>query len=664
MKRILPYLLIMVLLGASSAAWGQEDNQGAGTDPDSAYAEIDEGMGEPLMEEEAEPPAAHYALEPEFRTWLGYNYVSLEGSTRAAEYIWPHSSVTGGLVLHYTPLPRRMDFELDWKNIYDYQSEFAYAYKDMFKLDYRGWSLYHNLDHYMPLYTPAAVDLAGGQGVFYHATSRDNRIFLRLKWPDRAYHAFAEYRQFDKEGTIQQRFYSAVTKTSRSRDIEWTTRKYTAGINGHLGPIEAEYTHRIKTFDPHKDVTLTDTIAGAPHDHAVVPKLEGHSDNIKIHTDLTGRIVASVTLTAGEKNNKHTRAEVDYSRAYADLVLIPFKDLTVAFKYRFNDLQTHVPDVVGASVFGAPGFTHDPMDRMTHTGEVVARYSPTINFSVKAGYKFENIKRDNAKSWSETIAAGPPVREVFPYQDIPYVQNVHQVSLGVNTRPLTTVSVKGSLTYTYCNDPAYPTDPNNSYKGRFDAVWTPVHDVMADAYYRFVREENDTANMNADRDNAGALVTWTPAQRLSLYANYDYSRYKNERDIRLLSGVFPTEAPYPTHSVPYTDTSHLYSVGMGYAFVFPLTLNTEFHQCWSRSAFRTAAFEPVNNVTSDGLGELTDVKIRETGGSVRAGYDFPKGWGASAEYSVTDYQDLQDKPQNGLQDGIVHSVMLLVKKEW
>lgn len=671
MKRILPYLMIMVLLGVSAAALGQDEVPGEAADPADVHAPTDGGSGG-WDEEEAVSPA-DYMLEPEFRAWLGYNFVHLDGATRAAEYVWPHSSATGGLVLHYTPLPRRMDFELDWLNKHDYNAELAYAYRDIFKLDYRGWSLYHNTDHYVP--QPTVNDFNAGAGVNYHVTARDNRIYLRLKWPDRAYHAFFDYRQFDKEGTVQQRF-RTNTKTSRSRDIEWITRKYTAGLNGHLGPVEAEYSHREKAFKPHGDVELIDVYPGFPgfggsFVHNRVPRLDGHSDSLKVHTDLTGRITGSVTLVTGKKENTRTWAKVNYNRAYADLTLIPFRDVTVAFKYRFNDLQTHSPAVEGAAISAGagPGVTTDPIDRMTNTGEVVMRYSPATNFSVKAGYKFENVKRDNAKAWSSEVAttgSGIALR-IFPFQVIPYVQNIHQVNLGINTRPLRSVNVKGSVTYTYTQDPAYPIEPKNSFKGRLDTTWTPLPGVMADAYYRFAREENNTADMDADRDNAGALVSWTPMSSLSLYGNYDYSRYRNERTLRILSGadgVGLGEQRYPRHSVPYTDTSHLYSLGMGYAFAFPLTLNTEFHQSWSKSRFITGVFEPLNAVTSDGLGELTDVRIRQTGGSFRAGYDLPKGWGSSLEYTVNDYQDLQDKPQNGPQDGIVHSVMLLVKKEW
>jgi len=647
--------MVIVLLGMPLCAWGQEDET-AGEPMDQSMEEAaaestDESAEDIWSDAEAEEDVMplHYMLEPEFRTWLGYRFVDVDGSNQAIEYGWQHSSVTGGVVLHYNPLPHRLDFELDWLNKHDYNAEFGYSYKDMIRLDYRGWSLFHNLDHYIPQ-APAVSNL-DGNGVYYGVTARDNRVFMRLKWPDRPYHVFAEFRQFEKEGSIQERFYTGV-KVSRLRDIYWVTRRYTAGINGHFGPVEIEYSHFVKTFDPHKDVVTT-APAPATWTRSHIPELETNTDTVKIHTSLTGRVVATTTLINGEKENERSKAEAEFRRAYADLVMIPFEGVTVAVKYRYRELQVDPPDgLYGTTAFGTPAETKDSMDRRTNTAEVIVRYSPIREFSAKASYKFEKTERYSTYQWSDL--------SVIPFQSIPTDQNRHTVQLGFRVKAIEDVDFKGSLQYEYTQDPAYPVEAVNSYKGRFDARWSPMYNFNMDAYYRFLREDNNTADMDYSSDNIGMVAFWAPLDRFFTTVAYDFWRSRNERTLRLTDGVAPTN--FIPESTAMRDTSHVYTVGAGYSFEFPLTLEADFHQSWSRSKYRTSTQGGLG--TSSGMGELVDLKIRETGGSFIASYDLPKGWGTSVNYSINNYEDMQDKPQTGMQDGTAQSVILLVSKKW
>ena len=662
MKIYMYMLLALMLLASPGLSWAEEvDNTPAA---DEAGTAVQDETGETYEYEEpgeyVEPAPLHYDLAPEVVTRLGFDFVSVDGSKRAAEYLWPHSSATGGILLHYTPLPHRMDFEIDWVNHHDYEAEVDYAYRDIFRLDYRGWSLYHNLDHYRPLTanavpTPIAPPDERDPGADYHVTARSNKVSLRLKWPDRAYHAFASYRQYDKEGTVQQRF-RITKKVSRSRDIDWTTRDITAGVNGHFGPIEAEYSHRTKAFDAGKDVRLID---GAIV-HNVIPERRTDIDTLKLHTDLTGKVVGSVTLVNGDKRNLETRATVDFNRASGDLVFIPLPNLTVSMKYRYSELQTDIDQV---APLPAPVATFekitDPMDSRMNSGEIVVRYSPATSFSLKGGYKFTKTRKYGNGMWSE---AG-----ILSFQAIPADQNKHDLTLSAMVKPVKNVTARGNLGYTYTHDPMYPVSARNSYKGKFGITWTPVYSVSTNTYYNFAREDNGATNMDSQKDNAGLSASWAPAGGLTINGGYDYFRYKNSRRMEFLNGVYNNKEPF-FDDVKLSDTAHVYYIGAGYRFAIPLSLNAEFHQSWSRSRFTTggaSSTRPVYlTVDTNGIGELTDLKVRETGGTVKAAYDLPKGWGTSVEYTVNDYQDLEDKPQNGFQDGLAHTVIVMLSKNW
>ena len=79
------------------------------------------GVGAAMAGEDRPPPQAAVAtvnseqeespvvFETEGDFFLGYRWVSTEDSLKAAEYIYPHSSVTFGLNLLSAPLPYRFN---------------------------------------------------------------------------------------------------------------------------------------------------------------------------------------------------------------------------------------------------------------------------------------------------------------------------------------------------------------------------------------------------------------------------------------------------------------------------------------------------------------------------------------------------------------------------
>jgi hypothetical protein len=674
MKRLLFTLLVLALMGTPAGARAEDaavpgtllaGQETAGGDKEVSGEAVPEGAEQEGAA--AEQPQTKYLLEPYIRTWLGLRFFDVEGSrTRAAEYEWPYSTVTFGGMLHFDPLPHRLDAELDWKDPYDIQAELAYAYMDVLKFNFIGWSLWHNLNHFVP--QPFSMLDDRDPAAAYHVTAEDDRMFLRLKWPERAYHLFVDFRQYEKEGTVQARFREGSnivengrqlnTKGSRSREIDWITRRYNIGMNGHFGPVEVEYSHMLKTFEPHKDVVLKDTINNTPNIvHSAVPELQTNSDTIKAHTDLTGRIVAAATFTTGEKQNFYSKSEVDFHRFYGDFTAMPLTGVTVAVRYRFNQLIEAVPASIGTNVAGTqPGIPIDPIDRRENRAEVTVRYRLSNQLGIKAEYIFDNVKRYNVSGWNDLNP------EIVPFQDIPNVQNIHTVRLGINSRPIRSLDFRGSVEYAYTEDPAYPTSPKNHYKGRFDGAWNPSTVVNVDAHYRFTADSNGFSGMSNRYDNPGALVVWTPAARVFLAAGYDYFRNRNDRDIELTRGVAAPDIALPVDRVPYRDAAHVYSLSGGYSFSFPLSLEVEYHQSFSKGSFRTVTTDGV--VSAAGLGELTDLSIRETGGSVTAKYAFPKGWGTSMTYRISDFQDLKDKPQDGPQDGTAHTLLVMLTRKW
>ena len=119
-------------------------------------------------------------------------------------------------------------------------------------------------------------------------------------------------------------FTGGLDKVSQSRNIDWNTQEVRVGVNSHLGPVEFDYNHAEKKFESRGiDRVLYDDYALFTVPHNVVPDLKSSSDTVKLHTTLTGRIVAGATYSAGEKKNQDSGAKADFKTLPADLTLIP-----------------------------------------------------------------------------------------------------------------------------------------------------------------------------------------------------------------------------------------------------------------------------------------------------------------------------------------------------
>jgi hypothetical protein len=664
MKNILIALLVLTAVLMGGKAFAEETAAApALTAPDGA--QDTGGDVEEQQEEEApEAPAAevtHYSMAPETDTWLGYRFFDLQGSRKAAEYEYPYSSVVGGLRMLYVPLPTRWEADLDWVNQNSWNADASLGFRDILKIDYTGWALWRNYNHFGLIgRVPPNDKDPGGQ---YFTDDQDNRLSLVLKWPDRPYHFFMNLRQFEKDGTMQARFYEGTNvKGSRSRDIDWITRDITLGINGHFGPVEAEYSHTAKTFDPHKQVALVDTMNGDQLHHSVVPNFDENLDSVKIHTDYTGRISADAQFINGERENQHSLAEVNYQRGYGDFNLIPLPGLTMVIRYRYNNTTENVPASVtvdrnGTTGLPRTGFPKTPINTNENKAEVAFRYSPVSLIAFKAEYSFDNKKRDNADLWSNPLIISQHI--LAPFGTIPSEQNIHKITAGVTSRPARWVDFKGSFEYAYTEEPAYALKPKNSYKARMDANFMPLPEVTSNVHYRFLSEENDLAEMHTKYDNPGIQAVWAPAGPITLSANYDYFRYRIKRDVVLFG---PASAQFPVERAPYTDQAHVYSIGGTYSFVIPLTADMEFYQSFGSGSFRVN--ETLGALNTLEVGELADMAVRETGGRITGRYTLPKDWGLSLTYDINNYVDFKNKPQDGPQNGTAQTVMIVASKKW
>ena len=220
---------------------------------------------------EQEEPAVSFATEGDF--FLGYRWANSRDALKAAEYIYPHSSVSLGLDLLSCPLPYRYHANAEFVSKHDFYTDAGFAYKDIVLFRDILVGVQHNLPHYdyqFPGEPPGLIYNDRNAPDDYSTDFASNLASLRLKAPNFPLHGFVKYRYVERDNWIQQRFllgyFNELNMVSASRDLDWKSNAVTLGTNSHLGPIEIEYDYDHADFNPDGDNILYDTYptAGDP----------------------------------------------------------------------------------------------------------------------------------------------------------------------------------------------------------------------------------------------------------------------------------------------------------------------------------------------------------------------------------------------------------------
>ncbi len=627
----------------------------------SAYAEEPTGY-------EAEEEIAEYVyeeveipkIEPSVKLKAGYGVVDEEGSGKAGEFNYLHSSLMGGIKLTAYPLPHRIELEYEGLNAKDFYSDIAYAYKDIFLSRLISVGLYHNLDHY--IYTPDTTPP-------YQVTERDadkrygvsvdmHSLFLRFKTPDFPLHLYLDGRLYEKEGTKQQRFLSGyfgnINMVSETRDIDLNSKEFTIGTNSHLGPIEIDLSHYEKDSDVNGDEVLYDYFPAASgraedtYPHSLIPEIKESSNTIKLHTSYTGQIVASVTLNKGERKNEYSDTSVDYLNAVGELTWMPQHNIALFLKYRHFDHDVDNPDIVTISGSNPINtYTYTVVPSLSSERDVVSttlRYRPMNNLTLRAEYSWEEIERENSDGWN-----------------LPDKTNKNILTLSTTTRPLKRLNLKAIYTHKEIDSPAYNYEPDVSNEFRLTATWNTTPELTLFGTYRLAREKGNNER-SADRDMVMGNVTYMLLKDLSLTAGYGYFRNKVEQDIRynqLVGGTLGN--PIEDRGVSYKDTANSFYIALGY-IKDRFNLNGQISYTTSQGEFspnnEAALLDDTGNPAS--IASFSKLKVYETEVSIWGEYEVAKGWWAGLRYEYNDFDDRIDDSY----DGRVHITFLTVSKKW
>jgi len=619
--------------------------------------------------QEKAPAGGQYQLGTPFEgdVRFGYRMNMTSGNPMAGEYQYQHSSVAGSALIEYDPLPNRFLFESEYLNSKDYFAEIDYSYKDILMLNLMGRSLYHNLEHYSlgqddpATPSPYFTDLSPGDT--YGISNAMYRGQVRFKLPDFPFHVYLESKSQERHGTTQQRFYSSFSggfnKLARSRNIDWETNEAKATVNSHLSWVEVEYSHATKEFKDTGTRVMTDTVPGSTisYTHNLVPQIESSVDTIKVHTSHTGRIAATATYSAGERENKDSNVKATFVNAAGDLGWIPTKDVTVAVKYRHYTVDYDSPDT--ASVLTSLGTaTAEVRNAINYTRDLMSglvRYRITPALTLRGEYILETLNRD---TWQ-----GNPNPDMRWNLDDKITRNT--LRIGATYRATSRLMLRGDISHQTADVPAGSVDttyPDLVDQARGVVTWTPKSWFIWLLSGGIIMEERSdlgapfTDTRKTERDRVLNSFTFLIGKKTSITPSYAFFHNKSDSPLAYTSTDGVTTSIIVETGVPYADTAHIASIAISHALADTMVFTVDAGRSWSRGSWQNSGVVP----GTTGIPELSNIKLQETVANADLELQHTKALGTEFRYQI---RKLDDKLDNA-QDGTNQIVLATLTYKW
>lgn len=589
-----------------------------------------------------------------------YNWIDATGNNHTWEYEYDKSSVGADLHIEYDPLPHRFSIETHYVNQKDYYGDLDYAYHDIVLINALSRGIFHNIEHRSlgqddpTTLTPSFTDL--NPTALYAIANQLNRASIRLKMPDYPAHLYANTLVIDRTGTIQQRFIRAFTggldKVSLSRDIDWKSQEVTMGLNSHLGPIEVDFSHTGKKFNPHGETVLFDAYTAPAMNipHNQVSQLQSSTDTLKLHTSFTGRVVAGLTYASGNRKNDDSGAKNDFKNTAGDLTLTPVAGLTFVMKYRHYDIDATAPATVSAIT--TPGITtsysvRDALSQKKDVASGAVRWRINDRLTVRGEYAVESIQHQGGDG--SPIAYSSPTDTAANSWAVSAKTTKVSESLGLNYRVLSKLNLRADFKATQIANPAYADDPDSINSLKATATWTPTQKLIILASAADIEEKrNDLSaplgggSRKTTRDQALGSVTYIVGKGTSVSASYAIYQNKNKQTLTYWIDTGSGIMYFLDDAVSLATNAQVASLAVTQAMGDNVQLSVEASRTFSKDEFKNSP--SIQGAKND---VLTDLNIVEDVLTAGLEIKFSKTLGSEVRYQYRRYDDRIDNAEDG-----------------
>lgn len=659
---------------------------------------------------------------------VGYRFVSTDDNPqRAGEYDYLHSSATVDGTIKGSQARQRFSLDGIYLNEKDYLLEGDYDYRGLFRIHGLSEALYHNLDHqpFAPPDRPDAVrpsqpdtpwvefeDLNPGEK--YYREINQTEVHIRAKLPDYPAHFNLEYWRFTRKGSQQQHFLDEGSGPGamscvqchvrgKTRKLDRVTDQFRVGSNAHFGHVDVSVNYLLRDFREHDDIPqdsfgsnysmFTSTTYRNPgkYQHDEVPNSRLQSGEIKLHSSLSGGLVAAGNFSIGQRENRSdvsdvspVRAKSDFYKGGTDLTWQPDPHWTLHLRYRLLDIDNSNSSHITAA--GSPQVSdlevRSSIDLTRDTYEASLVYRPWNALKIRTEAKLVQLHRGNT---------GPPTTDPLNSAwELPADENIYTAKLDVINRPFDVRLPKLHASYEYqkSDDPAYGSSAENRHTLFTSVKWQfrQQAGMFGNVQYvaakndRFQVTESDGINLYPyDLDhrqrqiNASAGLWATPGEGNSLSFFYGFFRQKIEQDILFGSG--PTSDPsrqvnIVNEDVPYQQRVHSLNLVGTLRLLDNLTARLEGRYVTSKGSFKPdfasyqapyLGFGPADlTATPEGLDELSEIEMRQYTSRFGLEWKGDNDWTYGAQYALEKYDDRVDDQL----DGTVQILLVNLGRRW
>ncbi len=597
---------------------------------------------------------------PTYRLSIGASLKHLSGNPRVSEYEDTTDNIYLSTDIRAYPLPHRFHLFGYFSGEHDYFVDTGYAYRDILLSRLVSVGFVHHTDHYpYNLTAPSPVQQYEERNPdeIYLQDVRKTNLKLRLKWPRYPFHLFFRYFNYHQKGSSQQRYlvgyFGDMTKISQSRSLSKNTSEFEIGTNGHLGPVEIEYSHTEKRFKPSKDTILIDNYpevnllpyAFRPADvypHNIYPDINGHSNSLRIHTSYTGQIVASYSVSGGVLRNEYSGVKRKTFHSSATFQYMPFHGIAMFLRMNYLKLKESNTDFTVLRGLSNQ-ITYDvrkSIDIEKKTLHFQTRIRPIKKLSLIPSYSIEFKKRTDTDEW--ILSDGNTTRQSY--------------ELKILSKPLKALSIRAAYRHSHTRNPLYNFLPEDRDRIKLYLSYLPMPLLQLTASYTFSHDKRGNVRYYDDltetfyegEDRKGThhffLITASssPLTDLQVTASVGYYRIKETSTLafKQFNGVTFIQ-PYMENSVPYKDRAIIYMLNIFKQINKRWDMAVDFSATYSKGSFRTSTDK------LSGIGDYSKINNRDSTIKFTSRYKFLKDTSIGLELLYESYSDRINSDLNG-----------------
>lgn len=608
----------------------------------------------------------------------GYRYISLDGATELAN---PYGVNRSGLTAAFDAAMMGHDLKLraDGRFLHpdDYQSELFLDYGGIIRADLEGRSLHHNLTRNALPESFAVPNPAAPNWINYSTnpspidtelgiTSRQGRADLRIRFGHFPGHLSLGYWRFAQTGhdqLVTSDYEWTPTNTSAThtfydvtRRIDQVTHEGRIGLDANLGLFSLAYNFQVRDFS--NDAPAV-TVAAFPVAVAVPTESRVTAHSIKLFSNLSGGLTAAAVYSITQRENTSQRSDLSLTsrprdtiqQLSGDLSYTPFKEVTVALKYRHREIDRETPATVTTGYSGST--TVRPSTSSTRdTILLTSSWRPDQRITLRGEYRADLLSRNNVAT---------PLSFSSPQAVYDDSQQLHSGTISLLWRPWRTTRLNSSYSYTTNNRPGTLYDFTDRHNGSLLIDWSSAGNWGTTLHYRATADRNQqtsskawypnqTSSLVTPRDSlnqsAGASVWFSPLPRLVVTASYGCMATDAEQAMLLT----PTASSYLT--THYASLGHVYGLDSVYNFNDRLDISASLQQVRSSASFRMPS-------QSYDIGADNRLDTTESSASVRLDWRLNRHFGWMLDYRISAYRS-DDTHHNG----DIHSTTVSLTARW